>query len=324
MMIRTKTKVMTTTMISKVKHHKLIRDLDIADYHAIPNTYSSSQFKDLLDDPDVFIKKYIEKSIPREESAAFDVGTYFHTGTLEPHKLKAECIVYPGKVRRGKDWEKFKVKHNGKAIVTQGQKESAEGLVRAVKNSPVAQNYLDGTAEVSLFVQILIVDGQIYAPHYGKMLTKDGWVQSTKEIDKKKMKNAFAFVVKVRADMLGDTYISDLKSTTGNARSERSMREKISYYCYDLSAALYLDIFSLVRPALTEFWWIFASKDFFNSRTHKASAKNILVGRAKYMWAFIQMADCAVCKWQTVDRPGILEPLPYELEWLEERDIDLL
>lgn len=296
--------------------------MDIADYHATPATFSSSQFKDLLDDPDVFIKKYIEKSIPRLEIAAFDVGTYFHTGTLEPHKLKTECIVYPGKVRRGKDWDKFKAKHKGKAIVTQGQKDTAEGLVRAVKNSPVAQNYLDGTPEVSLFVQILVVDGQIYAPHYSKMLTRDGWVDGV--VDKKKMKRAFAFVVKVRADMLGDIYISDLKSTTGNAVSERSMRDKISYYSYDLSASLYLDIFSLVRPSLTEFWWIFASKDFFNSRTHKASPTNILVGRAKYMWAFIQMADCAACNWKTVDRPGILEPLPHELEWLKERDIDLL
>jgi len=300
--------------------HKLIHDLPIEKYHGMTGTYSSSQFKDLLDDEDLFIQKYIKKAVEKEENAAFDIGTYFHTGVLEPHKLKSDCVVYPGKVRRGAEWDRFKIKNLGRAIVTQAQKDQAEGLVRAVKDSPVAQTYLEGTAEVSLITEIHIHDGQIYAPYFGKVLTIEGWADGPK----KKLEGAFVIFVRVRADMLGDTFVSDLKSTTGNARSNKEMRQKISYYNYDLSASLYMDMFGLLNPELSEFVWIFASKDYFNSKSYKASETNVKVGRAKYMKAMLKMADCAMNNWATTDYLDTLEPLPHELEHLQEKDGDLL
>ena len=300
--------------------HRLIPDMSIEDYHAFKGTYSSSQFKDLLDDEDVFIQKHIHKTIEREENSAFDVGSYFHTGVLEPHKLKSDCIVFPGKVRRGAEWEKFKAKSKGKVIVTQAQKDQAMGLVKAVQDSPIAQGYLDGKPEVSLIVEINVLDGQIFAPYFGKVLTRDGWQDGPK----KKMDKAHVIFVRVRADMLGDTYISDLKSTTGNARSNKSMRDKISYYHYDLSASLYMDMFSLLNPDLQEFVWIFASKDLMNSKSYRASEANIQVGRAKYMKAMLRMTDCAANNWLSVDYLDTLEPLPHELEHLREKDSDLL
>lgn len=300
----------------------LTYDLPNEDYHGPEFSWakSSTQFKDLLDDEDVFIEKHIKKTVEKEESAAFDVGTYFHTGILEPHKLKIDCVVFPGKVRRGKDWEIFKAKHKNKAIVSNTQKEQAEGLVRAVKRSPVAQEYLVGKPEVSFFAELNIYRGEIFAPYYGKKLTRNGWVDGPNKRNEK----AYVVYVKVRADCLGETFISDLKSTTGNARSNKTMREKISYYQYDVSASLYLDMFSLHLPKVREFIWIFASKDSYNSKTYVASPTNILVGRAKYMKALIKLADCAANDWQSVDYLDTLEPLPYELEVLVEKDIDLL
>jgi hypothetical protein len=300
--------------------HKLIYDWDIVEYHGFIGTYSSSQFKDLLDDEEIFIQKYIKKTVERLQIAAFDVGTYFHTGVLEPHKLKNDCIVYPGKIRRGKDWEKFKAKHGMKTIVTQAQKDQAEGLVKSVQDSPIAQRYLDGKPEVSLIIELNIHDGQIYAPHFGKVLTRDGWENGPKT----RFPDAHVIYVRVRADMLGDTYISDLKSTTGNAKSNQEMRQKISYYHYDLSAALYMDMFVLMIPEIEEFVWTFASKDFFNCRSYRASETNIKIGRAKYMKALIKLADCCANAWASVDFLDTLEPLPHELEHLIERDADLL
>lgn len=312
------------TTSKKTALHKLIYDMSSVEYHSTPGTFSSSQFKDLLDDEDVFIKKHILREIEREEIDAFDVGTYFHTGILEPHKLCTECIVYPGKVRRGKDWEEFKKNHADKTIVTQAQKDQAEGLVRAVKSSPVAQEFLVGEPEVSLFTEIRIYRGAIYAPYFSKVLTKEGWVKIPAKIPDEVTIKGHKIVVKVRADMLGDTFISDLKSTSGNARSNRSMREKISYYHYDLSAALYLDMFSLLNERLQEFVWIFASKEIYNAKSYRASPNNLRVGRAKYMKAMLKMADCAANKWQSVDYLDMLEPLPHELEYLVEKDTDLL
>jgi hypothetical protein len=257
----------------KLTHlHRLIFDLDIEDYHRNSPGYSSSQFKDLLDDEDVFIAKYIEKRIERQESAAFDVGTYFHTGVLEPHKLKQDCIVFPGKIRRGLAWEKFKKKNAGKAIVTQAQKEQALGLVKAVKNSAVAKKFLGGKPEVSLYVEIVVSGDKIYAPYFGKRLTRHGWIADVQGAHQAK-KTGYLFVVKVRADMLGKTYISDLKSTSSNARSRSEMQKTVSSYHYDLSAALYMDMFSLLRPEIGKFIWIFASKSVLNSKTWRASEK---------------------------------------------------
>lgn len=298
--------------------HKLVRNLSSEDYHALKGTFSSSQLKDMIGDEEVFIKKHIKKEIERKEEPAFDIGNYFHTGVLEPHKLKTECAVFPGKIRRGKDWEKFKANNKGKAIVTPDQKEKAEGLVRAVKNSPIAQKYLDGEAEVSLFTHLVVFGGQIYAPKFGKVLTREGWQ------DHKKMpKKGYDIYIKVRADNLGDGYISDLKSTSSNARCEQTMRHTISKYVYDLSASLYLDMFSLVTNA-SEFYWIFASKELFNSKTYRATEEQILVGRAKYMKAIFKIADCAANNWELADYLGELAPLPYEMEWLVEKDTDLL
>lgn len=302
----------------KTEFHKLIHSLDIEDYHRKTAGYSSSQLKDLLDDEFIFIAKHINKTVVREATPAFDIGTYFHTGVLEPHKLKDDCIVFPGKIRRGKEWDKFKAKHAGKAIVTQTQKDTALGLIKCVKESEIAQEYLDGKPEVSLYVKIVVEDGVIYAPYFGMRLTRVGWVKDSHR------PKGVEFIAKVRADMLGKDYISDLKSTTGNARSMEAMRYKISDWVYDLSASFYLDMFSLLRPNLKKFIWIFASKDLKNAKTWRATPENILIGRAKYMFAMLRLADCMTNNWEVKDTLGELPPHPKEREWLTEKDSDLL
>ena len=319
------------TKTKTFKTHEYIKDMSSEEYHGTVGTFSSSQFKDLLDDETIFIKKYILKEVEKEDVPAFDVGTYFHTGILEPHKLKDDCVVYPGKIRRGKEWDTFKEQNKDKVIVTQSQKDQAEGLIKCVRESVIAKGYLDGEPEVSLFTKISIHQGNIYAPHFKKRLTPGGWVESTLP----ELSSSYNIVIKVRSDTLGKGYISDLKSTTGNAVSERSMRGKISDYSYDLSAALYLDMFSLMNPILADpiykngmkcsrFAWIFASKDFFNSKTYLATDINILVGRSKYTKALLKMKTCADNNWQIVDSLGVLDPLPHELEHLKPKDTDLL
>lgn len=305
----------------KIELHQLIFNLNNEDYHQKVKGYSSSQFKDLLDDESVFVAKHIDKTIERESIAAFDVGTYFHTGVLEPHKLKQDCVVFPGKIRRGKEWEKFKKKHVNKAIVTDGQKLQAEGIVQAVKDSAVAQKYLKGKPEVSLFTKIVVWRGRIFAPHYKMELTRRGWIKGKLPMS---IEHGFEFTVKVRADLLGDTFMSDLKSTTGNARSTLETRFKIKDYEYDLSAALYMDMFSLKLPKITKFIWIFASKNLRNSKSYLASNDSILVGRAKYMKAMLKLAECAANDWQIEDTLGVIEPLPSEREYLVEKETDLL
>lgn len=300
--------------------HKLVKDMSSEAYHGLSGTWSSSQFKDILDDEEVFIKKYIQKEIPRVERDVFDTGTYFHTAVLEPHKVASEIVVFPGKTRYGKTWDKFKADNKGKTIISDAQKGQGDLMVSAVKGSPIAQEYLEGNPEVSLFVELIVYRGKIYAPKFGKVLSSSGW---NKSFDTG-IEKGYKMIVKVRADCLGETFVSDLKSTSGNSRSEDSVRGSISKYKYDLSAALYLDIFSLVNPAVREFIWIFASKGTRSAGTWRASHNNILIGRAKYMRAMIKLADCAAANWELVDQLREAEPMPYEVEWLREKDTDHL
>lgn len=299
--------------------HRLIRDMSNSAYHGAVGTWSSSQLKDLIDDEEVFIQKHIKKEAEKLEGEALDTGTYLHTGILEPHKIAKEIAVFNGKTRYGKAWEEFKRLHKGKTVITEKQKEQGDAMIEAVKNSPVCMSCLEGEAEVSLFNQLLVADGTIYAPFYSKALTPEGWV-GVKKVPTK----GFELTVKVRADCLGEYFISDLKSTSGRATQGTSVRNSISKYKYDLSAALYLDMFSLNNPDIDAFIWIFASKENPIAGAWLATESQILVGRAKWSWAVKRLADMSAANWETIDYLREAEPLPHELEWLKQKTTDLL
>lgn len=288
--------------------------LNSAQYHGLRGTYSSSQLKDALKDIEYFHAKHILHSVESEHITAFDIGTYFHTAILEPHLIETECAVYKG-VRRGKEWDSFKAVNEGKAIITESEYYTALMLVNAVKNSPIAMARLGrGSPEVSAFVVIRVVGTDIYAPTYNKALTKNGW-----EDCKSVPKNGLDIVLKTRADLLADHFILDLKSMTGNAKDRHGIKAKISELSYDLSAAMYLDIFSLASGIVkTEFVWTFASKQIGNCKNYIASVENILVGRAKWKKAVLEIAEGMSHDWDLPDVMDIIEPNHYELDILRE------
>ena len=296
----------------------LIEDMSSEEYHGMAGSYSSSQLKDISEDPEYFHKKYILKEIEREENSVFDIGSFFHTSILEPHKIKSECAVYKG-IRRGKEWDAFKEANKGKAIITESESSQAETLVKAVKNSSIAMGRISrGKPEVSAFTELIITGSEIYSPKK-LVLGKYGWEKVTS------VPNGTKIIVKVRADLLGDSFILDLKSTGGNTKSENAMRQKVSAYNYDLSAALYLDIFSEVTGRdYNEFIWTFASKDWGNSKSYVASSDNIQIGRVKYKKAILNLGNCIKNNWKFEDSLGILNPQMFELEHLKQRAEDLL
>lgn len=303
-----------------LKLSTLIRGMSSEEYHSTGGTFSSSQLKDLLDNPEIFREKHIAKTIEKQSNEVFDLGTYFHTAILEPHLLKKECAVYPGTRRFGSQWEIFKKKNKGKAIIILSQKRTAEKLISAIKNSPQTMKKINAAeSEVSLFVKLRVANGKIYAVKEKKVLTRDGW-EDCEAVPKK----GTDVIIKVRADKLGKKYVLDLKSTSGNAKSPKSMRTKVSEYGYDLSAALYLDIFSLAVPSMKDFIWAFASKDVFNAKSYRASPDNILIGRAKWSKALLTFAKCEEAGWEEDHSIGVLEPQFYEREYLAQRAEDIL
>lgn len=296
----------------------LIFDLPSDQYHGQKGSYSSSQLKTMLEDPELFYKKYITKEMAKEESSAFDTGTYFHCAILEPHRLNEECAVFTGVRRQGSAWDAFKLANAGKAILTNNDLEKAETLIKAVKESPIAMKYLlNSEVEVSAFIDVYVFYGQIYTAitkeSFGPVvhvLSLNGWTVTNTELD---ILQEFAVKIrlKVRADSIrvGEGIISDLKSTTGNCKSEHAVKEKVASYEYDLSASLYLDVFSASTGDVYDtFAWIFASKDLGNCKTWLASEKQKQVGRIKWRKAVLLLARYLSTDWAFEDEVGICEP----------------
>lgn len=295
--------------------NELLRDIPNEEYHG-GEGYSSSQLKDMLEDELVFHMKYITKELARQEMPAFDIGTYFHTAILEPHLLEKECCVFSG-IRRGKKWESFKEENAGKAIITTSELRKAETLIEATKKSKVAMKLVErAEPEVSVYLKVNVFAGEVFFED--KILEHTGWEKCSLEIARRAEKEGLPLIIKCRADSLGDGYISDLKSTTGNARSDKLIQKKISNYTYDLSASMYLDVFSAATGnQFKDFYWVFASKDFANCQTYLASEEMIYIGRQKWKTALVKLAYYISNNWTFEDEVRILEPAFYEKQWIK-------
>lgn len=296
-------------------------DLPSDHYHGKIEGYSSSQVKDANHDIELFYDKHVAKTVVREERSVFDTGTAFHTAILEPEKYSKEIICYKGK-RIGKVWEAFKSHNPKKIIISKSQQSQVDTLVQAVKESPVAQAKLSrGTVEVSAFICIYVANGDIYLPSRKWVLGKYGWEQA-----KAKMPTGGVNIwIKARADKvtIGDKkrYILDLKSMSGNVKDKHEIKAKVSGLGYDLSVALYLDIFTGVTgEKYHDFFWIFASKDKGKSRTYLVSVDNVLIGRAKWKKGILAIANAIKNDWSFDDYVEVLEPNLYEYENIRTKD----
>lgn len=281
---------------------KIVRNLSSDEYHKqLPwedHYFSSSQWKRMLEDPEIFYRMYIGQSTEKEDSKpAFDIGTYYHTAILEPQDLLNQCAVWKGGKRQGKLWEAFQQMHKGKAIITLTEKISADRIIEATLNSKIAMGLVDDPeAEVEL---------SIFTTFNGVKC-------------------------KIRTDVirLGKhySYILDLKSTQGNVRDREKIRKTIEGSGYDLSAAYYIDIANQVIKELrlnvapvTDFYWTFASKDKGICQTYKATKKQIEVGRAKYTAGMEIFNKHAEDNWENIFKEELLsvEPSSWEVhDWL--------
>ena len=307
--------------MTRHKLHVLHEDLSSDDYHGCKESYSSSQLKEILKSEESFHEKYVLRTGTKEHRDAFDTGNYYHTAILEPHLLKKQFVVFSGQKRFGSKWEAFKEANKNKTIITAKQLREAENLISGTKKCPVAMGRLkQGKSEISLFVEILVHAGEIYAPAYKKRLTRDGWV---KEEGKVPTKGSVRMVLKVRADRLAERFVLDLKSMNGNPKIPDDIQGIISNFVYDLSAAMYLDLFSLELPSIQDFIWVFASKDQGTSKSWRASKLNVMVGRVKWSSAVKKIASNTLEGWAFEPSLGEIDPAYWELHHLKEKDTDL-
>lgn len=281
----------------------------------------------MIKDPEIFYNEEVLGNKKPMTGSALNIGTYFHTAILEPHKLDEDCAVWKG-FRKGKEWEAFEKEHGHKAIITGGAElDAAMNCVNAVKASPIAMKYIKaGMAEVSAFLPVEVYRGRIYyytqvvKGYNAKVLTREGWAS----VNFNPKSATVKIGLKVRADCIGldDGYILDLKSASGDVKNVFIIQGKISELDYDLSASLYLDVFGAANNSVFHtFIWTFASKDKGICKNHKASYNQILVGRAKWAKAVIDLAKNMKRNWKFVDEMSEIGPKEYEMEWITRGDV---
>lgn len=144
-----------------------------------------------------------------DESDSLKLGTAIHMAILEPERFESTYVVFPGKVRRGKQWEEFEREQTraGKLVVSATEYGKALATRNAVHRNKRAMAYLSGgQPEVTLEWEI----------------AGDG----------------FRFECKGRADYIGDAIV-DLKST--QCASPRAFAASAAKYGYFGQAAWYSD-----------------------------------------------------------------------------------
>ena len=280
----------------------IVRDMSDEEYHEQHSReehfYSSSQLKTALEDPQEFKRQYIDgekNETPQAMQDAFDVGTVCHTAILEPHRLKESYVKWTSTGNRtGKVWEEFKAQHPGKLILNKTMLKQANNAIKMCKASKPAMeiiNHETGEAEVSFFVTFR------------------------------------GLRLKVRADWLGQGYIGDLKTTSGDVRNEQKIKAKIKSLSYDLSAALYVDVvnycieyFELDVPYIETFYWVFTSKDKKMCQVYDAKPY-LQLGRAKYERAIELIKENEANNWVFEEKIITLHPNAYEVgDWIKSEE----
>lgn len=85
-----------------------------------------------------------------EESSALDVGSAAHSLILGGRQV----VAYPGKVRRGKEWESFEADNPDAIILTKSEFRRATMTARAVQENAAAMRVLEGVREETMYWRV--------------------------------------------------------------------------------------------------------------------------------------------------------------------------
>lgn len=123
-------------------------DITFAEYRALQAVNVSTLLK--LDESPKHYLHQIEHG--SGDTPALQLGRAVHSAVLEPAKFDAEYIAYPGKVRRGKEYDQFLADNEGCTVLTKAELAQTITMRDAVRAHPNAKPYLNvpGVAELSL------------------------------------------------------------------------------------------------------------------------------------------------------------------------------
>lgn len=219
-----------------------------ADYHGDSEYISSSALKVALKDIRQYYQQYVlGHRPPIKNQEALTLGTLVHAYALEPETVDTEFLATDARKnsKAYKEAEK-RAKEEGKELVSE---------MLAME----AKHFAD----------------QILADKEAAALLKNSEAEKTVCVEMMGLK------IKVRADAFSPAGISDIK-TTSQPTDIGSFLSTIDNYSYDLSAALYVDVFKEIYGKEYPFYFIALDKKQYKVDVYKASLGLIEAGRRKY------------------------------------------
>lgn len=252
------------------------------DYHGDKRYLSSSNLKMILKDPEKFHKEIILGDKEEKQVNAFDEGSLCHTLILEPEQVEAEYAFFDGMRKAGKLWEAFKADkaNEGKTILSKAQKLKVERWVESYKKRKVAVSLIDGGCpEHTVAGELLGVP------------------------------------VKARADYLNleKGYIADVK-TTSNPTDVDNFKFVIEQFGYQLSAALYCDLFKQAYGQDFDFYFIVLGKRDLDCQVYKMSEESMTEGRRMVIQALREYKRrVGENDWTTAKKAAIVEDDDYKV-----------
>lgn len=79
-----------------------------------------------------------------EDTAARRMGRLLHTLALDPQSFQQDYAIYPGPVRRGKEWDAFEAANAGKTILKESELATVRAQAAAVRAHPEVARLLAG------------------------------------------------------------------------------------------------------------------------------------------------------------------------------------
>jgi len=214
------------------------KDISNEDYHGCYGN-SSSNSKVLLEK--TAMHYHYEKTHHENKSTdTMDLGTAFHTLTLEPEEFDRDIIVRPESITRraGGDWESFKIEAGKRTIITKAQYDKAQIMADNVRNHPMA----------GLLVESGIKESSVF------------WWYKNDDFDDD-YRGQYKEMCKVRPDFVPKNYplLIDLKSADNCGFTE--FGKAMANYYYHLSGAMYL-IGANQCQELLDYFNVFAFTNF--------------------------------------------------------------
>lgn len=236
----------------------ILQGSDNHTYHANRTHLSSSNLKQILEDPFKFYNEWVLGNKPEEaEKPYFVEGHFVHTLVLEP-ELVSNYAIFPGLRRAGNAYETFKAENPNKQIISAAQVHKCEAIYKAYAARKEAMALISG-----------------------------GLSEHTM------MANTLGVPIKTRADYINidKGYIVDIKTTSYGTDIE-TFKEVIKQYKYQLSAALYCQVAFETYKKLFDFYFIVISKSDLTCNVYKASSETLSEGAAMYTKALVLYKKC--------------------------------